>query len=328
VGVTNRAVVAVVTLVVTIAAASAPAAADPPEPTNTRSTAFALQPDVTGVRAEMVGADSFLEVRVARGRTVVVLGYENEPYLRFLPDGTVEENRNSPATYLNQDRFASSAVPPTATAAAPANWRPVASGGQHAWHDHRTHYMGRGDPPAPVDWQVALVVDGEPVAVVGRYEPVAAPSPVAWWLLAVGVAVVLGLLAVRRPWTAAAAAAAAGVLVVVVGAALVGQPASGPPGWTAVGLGAVGAVGGVLALVWRGRPAAGALLAGSGLALVLAGIRRLAVLDHAVLPTDLPAWVERASVALALGAGVTAAAVGAWALVGPIGASSPRPVPG
>ena len=36
--------------------------------------------------------------------TVLIRGYEGEPYLRFAPDG-VFRNEASPATYLNDDRY-------------------------------------------------------------------------------------------------------------------------------------------------------------------------------------------------------------------------------
>ena len=58
----------------------------------------------TACTAEIRGGDSFLEVTVDEGHTVIVEGYQGEPYLRFQPDGTVERNRLSTATYLNDDR--------------------------------------------------------------------------------------------------------------------------------------------------------------------------------------------------------------------------------
>ena len=64
-----------------------------------------------GVEAQMLNYDDSIELRVDAGHEVVVEGYEGEPYLRFLADGTVEVNRNSPAAYLNEDRYADVEVP-------------------------------------------------------------------------------------------------------------------------------------------------------------------------------------------------------------------------
>ena len=41
----------------------------------------------------------------------MVPGYENEPYLRFLVNGRVEVNDNSPAKYLNEERYGGVTVP-------------------------------------------------------------------------------------------------------------------------------------------------------------------------------------------------------------------------
>ena len=113
-----------------------------------RSTVEAIEPPAEGVTAEIVGGDSFLRVRAEPGRTVVVRGYEGEPYLRFRPDGTVEVNRNSPAAYVNESRYGTD-PPASADATAAPAWQEVAADGSYAWHDHRTHWMAtnRPDPP-------------------------------------------------------------------------------------------------------------------------------------------------------------------------------------
>src|SRR4029450_5663544 len=76
---------------------AAPAAADPPRPSDFRSTVTAVTPDTPGLRAEIVGGDAFLELTVD-GHEVVVAGYSGEPYLRFSKDGRVEGNRRAAAT--------------------------------------------------------------------------------------------------------------------------------------------------------------------------------------------------------------------------------------
>jgi hypothetical protein len=83
-------------------------------------------------------------------------------------------------------------------------------------------------------------------------------------------------------------------------------PASGIGDWTGVALLGVAVVAAAAAAVTR----AGPWLAGAGVALVVWSLRRLDVLDHAVLVTDLPGWLDRAAVGLALGVGVGAVVVG------------------
>ena len=68
------------------------------------STVAAIEPNVLGVSAFVVGGDDRLLLRNLSGRTIVVRGYDGEPYLRISPDG-VDENTRSPATYLNRERF-------------------------------------------------------------------------------------------------------------------------------------------------------------------------------------------------------------------------------
>jgi len=97
-----------------------------------------------GIEAEASG-DGHFELTAPAGHTVIVRGYEGEPYLRF-DEGEVYENERSPTTYVNRDE------PPPASASADARpeWRRVATGRTHTWHDHRTHWMA-AKPPAAVD---------------------------------------------------------------------------------------------------------------------------------------------------------------------------------
>ena len=323
----RAAVRSVVVALAWLALLVAPAAADPAQPGDVRSRVTELAPRTTGVRAEILGGDSFLQLEVDRGREVVVLGYESEPYLRVRPEGTVEVNDRSPARWVNDDRLGSAAVPDTADASAAPDWRVIGEGGKVAWHDHRTHWMAptRPDPPA-VDWTVPILVDGQAVTVHGRYAYVPPPSPWPWWAGVAAAAALTLWLGWSRSSGAAAAVGVAGLLAGVVGLALLRLPGGGAPGVSAVTLGALAVVGSVVAWRWPGRAVAGAFLAGGGAALVVYGLSRVDVLDHAVLVTALPAWLDRASVAVAIGVGAGAVVLGARAVVVPGRSVSDRPV--
>jgi hypothetical protein len=136
--------------------------------------------EVTGstpaINARVLNFDDQLQIAVEPGHEAIVLGYEDEPYVRVGDDGTVEVNRRSPTTYLNEDRFAEVEVPDSADAEAPPQWEPVAAQGRYAWHDHRIHYMARDLPPQVsdesvetkvFDWMVPVEVDGELSAIEG-----------------------------------------------------------------------------------------------------------------------------------------------------------------
>jgi len=120
--------------------------------------------------------DDNLELNNRTGKEVVVNGYDNEPYIRISPDGTVEVNLNSPAYYLNEDRFADVTVPEKADAKAAPDWKQVADNGTFSWHDHRSHFMGLGTPPQVKDesketevfpYVIPMTVGGVPVKANG-----------------------------------------------------------------------------------------------------------------------------------------------------------------
>ena len=315
------AAVTAATAVTAVVLGGRPAAADPPAPTDFRSLVDAVTPAGAGVEAEVVGGDAFLRLRVTGDHEVVVPGYAGEPYLRFGPDGTVERNRRSPATYVNQDRQGGGEAPAEADPEAEPAWDEVGGDGSYAWHDHRIHWMQPGDPPVDrgevvQEWTVDLTVDGAPARVEGRLIWVEPANPWPWAVLATVVAAAVVLVGWRRTGRGSLVGAAA-VTVAALGALAVGwgQYADAPAGAgtspLVVAVPAAALVAGLAAvgLWWRSR----SLAAAAALAAVAASTGwaalRLPVLWKAVLPTGLPFAVDRAGTALALGLAVAAAAL-------------------
>ncbi|MBN2624071.1 MAG: hypothetical protein JXA83_11905 [Acidimicrobiales bacterium] len=309
------------TVVASLLAGARPAAADPPAPTDYRSTVTAVDPTTDGVEAQVVGGDAFLELRVDVGREVLVSGYGDEPYLRFRPDGTVERNRRSEATYLNEDRQGGVELPADADNEADPEWETVASGGTYAWHDHRIHWMGASRPPGaePGDlvqeWAVPMTVDGTAVEVRGELVLAEPTSPLPWFALAVGGLAAVVALGRRRPQPTA------GLAVLVAATAALGI---GWAEWSAAPAGAgadpllvavplVGVVAALAGVALRGRPAAATATLAAAAATLGWAVLRADVLWTPVLPTDVPFALDRAVTALALGLPAGAAALVVWA---------------
>ncbi|MCB2223998.1 MAG: hypothetical protein KQH83_07460 [Actinobacteria bacterium] len=285
-------------------APAAPALADPPGPTDYQTEVIRLDPDPGGIRIDVIGGDSFILLAADPGLTVEVIGYEGEPYLRFLPDGTVEENRASPTTYLNFDRYGVTEVPAGVSADDPPEWTVVATDGSYAWHDHRTHWMNEARPPGRepgdviLEGVVPLVVDGAEVDLMVRSTWLPPPSPA---MVLAGMALALAAVAaaaLRGAGTRALAllVAALAVPAAVVGiAAVVTVPPETAPSWAlwvpplaAVVLAAAAA----LAPTARQRAASSAALLGAVLLAVWGIVHREWML-RAVLPTGAPFWAER-----------------------------------
>ena len=111
------------------------------------STITAVVPTSNALQLAVLDADDRLQLRVIGSEIVVIDGYDEEPYLRFAPDG-VFRNRRSPATYLNDDRYAKVEVPDSADPKAAPDWEKVAPAGRaYDWHDHRIHWMSPTYPP-------------------------------------------------------------------------------------------------------------------------------------------------------------------------------------
>jgi len=144
---------------------------------NFRSDIIAVTPRADDVTLDVLNGDDRLELVNGGDETVVIYGYNEEPYARILADGTVQVNRDSPATYLNADRYQEGVkVPPGVTGEHAPRWKLVDRTGRFEWHDHRIHYMAKGTPPQVkdtgvqskvFDWTVPLRVGAAPGAIRG-----------------------------------------------------------------------------------------------------------------------------------------------------------------
>jgi hypothetical protein len=165
-----------------------------------RSELRTVRPSVPGLELAVIGGDERLKLRNRSGHTVVVEGYDGEPYLRFRRDGRVEQNRFSPATYLNESRYEEQEVPLEAIPENRPRWKVIAENGSYSWFDHRIHFTERRPPPTGgegrkiFDGTVPLSVDGRRVQALGSFfwEPASGGFP--GWLA--GVLSVLAVLAV------------------------------------------------------------------------------------------------------------------------------------
>ncbi len=179
-----------------------------------RSTIRGVKPPMRGLKLKVLYGDDQVALDNRSGKTIVIEGYGGEPYLRFAPDG-IFVNVNSPAGYLNQDRYGQSTVPKTATAKARPNWQKLAGGNSWAWHDHRIHYMSRTPPQAiqdaprqphhVFDWKVPATENGKPFVIAGSLDYKPPPKATKSFPLRLTIVLVIliavgmvGLLALRR----------------------------------------------------------------------------------------------------------------------------------
>jgi hypothetical protein len=148
---------------------------------NYRSEIRTIDPAPQGLSVSVLNFDDRMQLVNRSGRTVTVTGYREEPYVRVLADGTVQVNRRSPTTYLNEDRFAQVEVPARADHEAAPDWRTVDRTASYEWHDHRIHWMSTERPEKVADperrtrvfdWRVPIRVAGQPGVIRGEL----------WWV--------------------------------------------------------------------------------------------------------------------------------------------------
>jgi hypothetical protein len=135
-----------------------------------------ITPATDGVRVTVVNRDDQLLLQNTSGKTVVVVGYVDEPYARIDPDGTVFVNTDSQAYYINQERDGKVGTPAGVDSKGAPQWKEVSRTGRFEWHDHRMHWMAKSLPPQVkdknkrtkiFDYKIPLQVNGKPVALKG-----------------------------------------------------------------------------------------------------------------------------------------------------------------
>ena len=190
---------------------------------NYESVVRDVTPAIAGFSVEVLNGDDRLGVQNTGRQTVTIDGYNEDPYIRMSPGGTVQVNLRSPAYYLNQDRFYGTKVPASAKTGATPQWRTVARTGRYEFHDHRMHWMAKRTPEQVTDktkrtkifdWKVPLRAQGTTGAISGElsWRGTGPGAPIGAFG-ALGALVLLGggaVVVVRRRRRAAATGGAAG----------------------------------------------------------------------------------------------------------------------
>jgi hypothetical protein len=290
-----------------------------------------LHPAVSDLGARVLAGDQRLELRAGPARTVVVLGVEGEPFLRFSRGG-VEVNLASP-TAASARVIAAKDAGSTSRAV----WRRLTRGHVFAWHEGRLRPLpdvrgGETRPSRVGSWSIPLQVDGQRVSLVGGEWFAAAPPLWPWLLAGVLLLAAAGLGARVLSWTVRERVLS--VLVPVAVAALLA-------GWLGIGLAGrvtllpvlfAGVLVALVALCVIAALSAPRDVAQLGvLALIGATAAALAlpevpVFAHGFVVSALPAGAQRVAVATAIVAGAAAAILSVPAVITLL-EGTPRPAP-
>lgn len=168
------------------------------QPTDWSSSITSISPSAEAVSIEVVAGGEAVRLTAQPGHTVVVLGYQNESYLRITSEGEVQANDRSPTFRANQSATGTGSVPATADTNAEPEWTTIATNGSTLWHDHRAHAMP-GIATA-TNWTILLTVDGLPVVVRGELTRAPAHAPLLEFILAILSAALVVVLGFRWAW--------------------------------------------------------------------------------------------------------------------------------
>jgi hypothetical protein len=293
-------------------------------PPNYESRVTALQGEHGVVRARVAGGDAFMVLEVPEGVEVEVPGYNpGEEYLRIDPTGAVYANVAGPTHHFNAGDVPDLRLRSDLRADAEPEWLRVSSDGRYAWADYRISWLGPDPTPPQIDtdqpqhvrdWEIPIVVDGEPVVITGELAWVPTPSPAL--PLALGLLVAVAGIARRSTTVAAALVAVGAAAMVAVGLSELGMPGDEP--FSHVADLTAAAVALLLALrSATSGPAPttrAAMLAAAAVGVGVAVAYNLDVVTTAVLPGWLPSIVARPLVGVAAGAAIAGLVTAALAL--------------
>jgi hypothetical protein len=255
------------------------------------------------VAARIYESDRAIQLTLAPGHTLVVLGYLRDPFVR-ITSGSVEVNTSAPT--------AGGAGLLARLPSHAAGWRRLSQGQSVTWHDNRLRAL----PPAieRARWEIPLIVSGHPASLEGEIWRVDAPVWWPWLLVGLPFVAVSLLVYLRRRSALRSTAAAFGL---VAGAGMIASAAGfafdtyGSGGkWVEFGdslvFVAVGA-----AVIARGSPNARAIAGGAlGLLGLWVGLTKLPVFRHGVVLSVFPPTTARALVALTVWAALAATSLG------------------
>jgi hypothetical protein len=263
-------------------------------------------PQTPAYSAQIYQSDRALNLTVKRGHSVSVLGYLGEPMFRLDPAGlwiNVASPTSAVAGLVTKAQRVVSSTP---------HWRLQHGRRSVIWRDARAQGLSPGVDDGT--WSVPMIVDGRPANLDGALRR--RPKPVLWlWLVLVGClpACAAALALVRRDQLArgaisfaAAAAGVSAVLAVAFALDAYASPGSWIAGFDEIFFIAIG-----IGVLLRGPPRWHVATAiGLGLLAVGVGLSKGAVFLHPIVLADLPGTVIRLLVAVAVGCGLAAAALG------------------
>jgi hypothetical protein len=176
-------------LVIVLAALIAPSAASAvtnPDAEYYRSVVTAVEPAVPGLEVVVHGSGDSVTLTNNTDRTVTVVGYSGEDYLRITRTG-VEENTNSLTAALNTEQGRVTLPNKLSSRAKPLkpSWRTLSETNTFTWSDFRTRWSAEQRPPIVradpqrqhqvFSWAMQLKVGKQPTLVRGTLTWTGAP---------------------------------------------------------------------------------------------------------------------------------------------------------
>ena len=147
---------------------------------NYRSVVTSVTPGEKGIEVSVLNFDDRLLMHNTSGKDVTIFDYQDppKPYAQLLADGTVQVNTNSEAYYLNEDRLGETSVPKNL--GDEPKWKQLSRSSRFEWHDHRSHWMGKGDPPGLKDKDVKTKIDDWTVPIQVADQPGKIAGTLTW----------------------------------------------------------------------------------------------------------------------------------------------------